>query len=219
MSTRGVTANLEKVAASDLLDPSQITARERYELMTSLVAPRPIGWLSTWGESGIPNLAPFSYFGALSVSPMLVGVSIGERRDGLKDTLVNIRHRGAFCANVVSASLLVPMNESSLTAEPDVDEFVVSGLHSASSSLVDAPFVSECPAVFECIVQQEVDLRGAPNVLIIGEVVGVRLSPDLDFEDGSLRVRPETLRPVGRLGGSAYSVVDVVQRVKRPDHR
>lgn len=219
MPTRGVTASLEGVAASDLLDPNQITARERYDLMTSLVAPRPIGWLSTWGESGIPNLAPFSYFGALSVSPMLVGVSIGEGREGLKDTLVNIRHRGAFCANVVPASLLVPMNESSLTAEPDVDEFVVSGLHPASASLVSAPFVSECPAVFECIVQQEVDLQGAPNVLIIGEVVGVRLSPELDFEDESMRVCPETLRPVGRLGGSAYSVVDVVQRVKRPDHR
>lgn len=199
--------------------PAELPARERYHLMTSLVVPRPIGWLSTRSESGVRNLAPFSYFGALSVRPMLVGVSIGDKQDGLKDSLVNIRQRGAFCVNVVSAELLSPMNETSASVPPDVDEFELAGLTPVDSDRVDAPFVAECRAVLECEVQQEVDLRGAPNTLVIGEVVGILLDPTLGTEDGSRIVLPEDLRPVGRLGGAAYSVVDEVRRVLRPDRR
>ena len=209
---------LEPVATSRV-DPQAVSARERYHLMTSLVVPRPIGWLSTYGADGVPNLAPFSYFGALSIAPMLVSVSIGNRRDGLKDSLVNIRARGAFCVNVVTESLLVAMNESSASVPPAVDEFELAGLRRAASDVVDAPFVAECPAVLECRVQQEVDLGGAPNSLVIGEVVGLRLSPDLEYEEGTRIVMPESLRPVGRLGGAAYAVVEEVRRVLRPDLR
>lgn len=187
--------------------------------MTSLVVPRPIGWLSTWGEDGVANLAPFSYFAALSIRPMLVGVSIGNKKDGLKDTLVNVRARGAFCFNVATEPLLEPMNESSVSVAPEVDEFELAGLGRATSETVDAPFVAECPAVFECEVRQEVDLGGAPNTLVIAEVVGIRLSPELSFEEGTHLVRPEDLRPVGRLGGSAYALPGEVRRILRPDRR
>lgn len=205
--------------ASVRIDPSGAPARERYHLMTSLVVPRPIGWLSTRARDGTRNLAPFSYFGALSISPMLVGVSIGHRGEGLKDSLVNIRARGAFCVNVVTESLLEPMNESSASVPPEVDEFELTGLTAAESDVVDAPFVAECRAVFECRVQQEVDLRGAPNTLIVGEVMGIRLAPDLEYEEGTRIVLPESLRPVGRLGGAAYAVIEEVRRVLRPDLR
>ncbi len=205
--------------ASEHLTPEELSAIERYHLMTSLVVPRPIGWLSTYGPDGVPNLAPFSYFSAISVRPMLVAVSIGHKKDGLKDSLVNLRHRGAFCVNVVSEDLLEPMNESSATVPPDVNEFELASLTAVDSGHVDAPFVGECRAVLECEVQQEVDLRGAPNTLVIGEVVGVRLDPSLGVEEGTRIVRPEELRPVGRLGGAAYSVVDEVRRVLRPDRR
>jgi flavin reductase (DIM6/NTAB) family NADH-FMN oxidoreductase RutF len=207
------------VSRTHEIDPAKIPARERYHLMTSLVVPRPIGWLSTWGVDGVANLAPFSYFGALSISPMLVGVSIGDRSDGPKDSLVNMRARGAFCVNVVTESHLEAMNETSASVAPDVDEFELAGLMRAESTRVDAPYVAECPAVFECRVSQEVDLGGAPNTLIIGEVVGVRLDPDLGVEEGTRIVLPEELRPVGRLGGASYAVVREVQRVLRPDLR
>ena len=207
------------MSRTEEIDPAEISARERYHLMTSLVVPRPIGWLSTWGEDGVANLAPFSYFGALSISPMLVGVSIGDRPDGPKDSLVNIRARGAFCVNVVTEPQLEAMNETSASVAPDVDEFELADLMRAESGRVDAPYVAECPAVFECRVSQEVDLGGAPNTLIIGEVVGVRLDPDLRVEEGTRIVIPEDLHPVGRLGGAAYAVVREVQRVLRPDLR
>ena len=201
------------------IDPAEIPTLDRYHLMTSLVVPRPIGWISTWGSDGVSNLAPFSYFSAVSVAPMLVTVSIGRRRDRLKDTITNIRARGAFCVNVVTEGQLHAMNETSASVEPGIDEFDLASLPRADSDRVDAPFVADCPAILECELRQEVDLGGAPNALVIGEVVGVRLSDALDFEEGTMIVRPETLRPVGRLGGSAYGVIREVERVVRPDRR
>lgn len=205
------------IRATEYLVPAELPALERYQLMTSLVVPRPIGWLSTRGEDGVRNLAPFSYFSALSIRPMLVGVSIGDKKDGLKDSLVNIRQRGAFCVNIVSEELLIPMNESSASVPPDVDEFDLAGLEGVDSDRVDAPYVAECRAVLECEVTQEVDLRGAPNTLVIAEVVGIRLDPALETEAGTRIILPEQLKPVGRLGGAAYGVVDSVRRVVRPD--
>lgn len=207
------------VAADRTIDPSTLSPRNRYELTTSLVVPRPIGWISSRGADGAPNLAPFSYFAALSVSPMLVSVSIGNRGRGLKDTLVNLRGRGSFCVNVVTESLLEAMNESSASVPPEIDEFDVAGLTLAESDRVDAPFVAECPAILECVVRQEVDLGGAPNTLVIAEVVGVRLSTELPFEGETMMVLPEALRPVGRLGGASYSVTHEVRRILRPDRR
>ena len=199
-----------------LIDPAGLRGRERYQLLTSLVVPRPIGWISTWSEAGVANLAPYSYFAALSAAPLLVGVSIGNRGGGPKDTLVNVRAKGAFCANVVTESLLKAMNESSAEVAPEVDEFALAGLTAARSDRVDAPYVAEAPAVLECLVQQEVDLH-ASNTLVIAEVIGIRLDEDLPFEEASFTVAPDHLRPVGRLGGGAYAMPGVVERLARPD--
>lgn len=173
--------------------------------------------MSTWGPSGA-NLAPFSYFGGVSARPLLVSVSIGHRRaTGPKDTAVNIRKRGAFCVNVVTESHLEAMNATSVEAPPDVDEFVVAGLEAATSDRVDAPYVADCPAVLECTVHRIVDLGDVPNTLVIGEVVGVRLSPHLEMAPGTLSVDAASLRPVGRLAGSLYSLLGETPSLSRPD--
>ena len=201
---------------SEVLDPAALSGRDRYHLMTSLIGPRPIGWLSTRSADGVANLAPFSYFAALSAAPMLIGVSIGMRRAELKDSIVNIRARGAFCVNVVTEDLLLPMNESSATVPPEVDEFALAGVTAVESDRVNAPFVGEAAAVLECEVRQEVDL-GAPNALVVAEVVGVRLDPSLPMEEGTMIVSPEALRLVGRLGGPSYAVATDLRRVPRPE--
>ena len=86
--------------------------------LNAIVVPRPIGWISTWGVNDEPNLAPFSYFNALASTPMLVGVSIGHRSSGPKDTLVNIRDRRAFCVNIVTEPFLNAMNSTSADVAP-----------------------------------------------------------------------------------------------------
>jgi len=198
------------------LDPDDLSGRERYQLLTSLVVPRPIGWISTWSAPGIPNLAPFSYFAALAASPMLVGVSVGHRRGEPKDTLANIREEGAFCLNVVSEELLEAMNATSAEVARGIDEFELAHLTPRPSGRVQAPYVAEAPAVLECRQTQEVALDGAPNTLIIARVVGVLLRPDLPMVEGTLCVDPEALRPVGRLWGAAYALPGAIRRLPRP---
>ncbi|HET9948104.1 MAG TPA: flavin reductase family protein [Longimicrobiales bacterium] len=202
--------------AHRIVDPGALSPQERYHLVTSLVVPRPIGWASTWGPGGVPNLAPFSFFQAISGTPPLVCLSIGRRAGAPKDTLANVRERRALCVNVVSEDLLESMNLSSAEVGPEVDEFQLAGLALACSERVDAPFVRDCRAVLECELREEVALEGSAYTLIVAEIVGVRLAETVAFHEGSHRVRVDTLRPVGRLSGPEYTLLGEVRVLPRP---
>ena len=201
---------------SRLFRSEQLSTRERYQLLTSLVVPRPIAWVSTRSTEGANNLAPFSYFAAVSPSPFLVSISIGERRGSPKDTLRNIRATGAFCVNVATEGQLDAMNQTSGEWGADVDEFQHARLSAAQAETVDAPYVSTCPAVFECSLYREIPLPGDFNALVLGEVHQVRLSTALQMEPGTHFVRTESLRPVGRLWGEHYSFVGETPALARP---
>ena len=193
-----------------------VDGRERYQLLTSLVVPRPIGWVSTRSEDGVLNIAPFSFFSAVAASPMLVSLSIGRRGGVAKDSLRNILDRGAFCVNVVTEPQLEVMNRTAAGLPPEDDEFVFAGLSVAEADTVDAPYVADCPAVLECELHKHVDL-GEAGGLVLGEVKGVRLDPELRIVEGSAFVDSEGLRPVGRLWGSAYALLGDVRMVPRPE--
>jgi flavin reductase (DIM6/NTAB) family NADH-FMN oxidoreductase RutF len=195
---------------------ARLPARERYELLTSLVVPRPIGWVSTRSADGTPNLAPFSYFSALSHDPALVSVSVGHRRDDPKDTLANVRARGAFCVNVVDAAHLETMNATSADVAPDVDEFALAGVPLAETAELDAPHVADAPAVLGCRLFREVDLGAAPNTLLIGEVVVFLVRAGLPRVDGTACVDTAALDPVGRLWGAAYRLGGEIRVLPRP---
>jgi flavin reductase (DIM6/NTAB) family NADH-FMN oxidoreductase RutF len=199
-----------------LIETAPISSRDRYHLLTSLVVPRPIAWISSRSAAGVPNLAPFSYFAAISATPMLVGVSIGSRRGSPKDTLTNIRETGVFCINLVSEAQLAAMNESSAEHPAAVDEFEVAGLRPAEAQLVSAPYVAECPAVLECRLYQEVALPSPQSAFLIAEVLGVRLSEELEPPAGGYLIDPRVLRPVARLGGDLYSLLGEIPSVPRP---
>ena len=203
------------------LRPGDLTARARYELLTSLVVPRPIGWIGSWGPDGTANLAPFSYFAALSSSPLQVGVSVGHRRDSdggrvPKDTLRNVREQGAFAVHVVTEPFLEAMNATSAELSATESEFAGAGLEVVPARVIDAPTVAGAPVVLECRVRQEVPLGEAPNTLVIGEVVHLRVSEELGFAPGTHRVDPEALRPVARLGGADYALLGRVRTLPRP---
>jgi len=198
-----------------VLRPGDLSSRGRYQLLTSLVVPRPIGWLSTRDPEGAPNLAPFSFYTALSSSPMLVGVSIGLRSSGPKDTLHNLRRTGAFCVYVVGERQLDVMNETAADFAPEVDEARHVGLDLAPAAAVDAPYVAEAPAVLECRLYLEVDLAEAGADFVIGRVEAVHLAPELRMVPGTRYVDPETFRPVGRLHGRAYGMLGEVRFLHR----
>jgi flavin reductase (DIM6/NTAB) family NADH-FMN oxidoreductase RutF len=196
--------------------PGALEARQRYRLTTSLVVPRPVGWISTRSQDGGRNLAPFSYFNALSSSPMLVGASIGRRGGGVKDTLTNIRKSGVFVVNMVTERHLEAMVRTSGEWPPEVDEFVEAGVQAAEGTKVDAPYVADAAAVLECRLFREVDLGASPNALVIGEVVAVHLGEGVAMDEESGHVDVSTLRPVGRLGLDEYTLLGEIRHVPRP---
>ncbi len=201
--------------------PDELSGKQRYRLMTSLIVPRPIAWIGTRSRDGSQNLAPFSYFNALSGSPMLVAASIGTRRTAggdmeEKDTLVNIRATGSFSVSMVTERHLEAMVRTAGDWPPETDEFEEAGLRSEECDTVDAPCVADAPAVLECTLFREVDLGDAPNTLIIGEVQAVRLAEELLVDEAVFHVDVDSLRPVGRLGLDEYTLLGEVRRVRRP---
>lgn len=188
--------------------PSELEGREPYFLITSLVVPRPIAWVSTLSKEGVPNVAPHSYFNVISSNPWIVHfTSTGE-----KDTLRNARATGEFVVNLFGRDLVEKMNFTSADFPPEEDEFEWAGLRTEASQRVAVPRVAGTPAALECRVD---DILSKGNGhMVFGDVLIAHVDEGL-FRDG--RVDPEILRPVGRLSGSLYA--DASQglfKIKRP---
>jgi len=155
-----------------------------HDPFNAIVGPRPIGWISSVSQAGIPNLAPYSFFNAFNYVPPIVGfASIGA-----KDTLRNVQETGEFVWNLATRSLAEAMNASCAAVPPEVDEFALAGLTAIPSRLVGAPRVAESPVSFECKLTQVIQLQGAngdavSTWLVLGEVVGVHIANE-SLRDG-----------------------------------
>jgi flavin reductase (DIM6/NTAB) family NADH-FMN oxidoreductase RutF len=148
-----------------------------HDPFNAIVGPRPIGWISTRGEGGALNLAPYSFFNAFCYTPPIIGFS----STGAKDTLRNARETGEFCWNLTIKPLAAQMNETCATVPYGTDEFALAGLTPIASRLVGVPRVAESPVNFECKVIEIVQLKGyrgnlAQAWLVLGEVVAVHIA-------------------------------------------
>jgi flavin reductase (DIM6/NTAB) family NADH-FMN oxidoreductase RutF len=172
----------------------------------SIIAPRPIGWISTQDEVGHLNLAPFSFFNAFNYTPPIIGFA----SNGQKDTLRNAEATGEFCWNLADESLFEAMNATSAETSADVDEFSLAGVSPASSKVVTVPHVAQAKTVFECRTSQVVPLLtadGAKTVthVVFGEVVGVHIHQSL-LKDGIYQT--SEAQPMLRGGGpSTYFTI------------
>ena len=177
------------------IDPSLQTKAHNYNLLTNLVVPRPIAWVTSLGGTGVVNLAPFSFFNAVGSDPLYVIISVGRRDDGaLKDTARNIQTSGEFVVNLVPEDLLAAMNLSAAEFPPEESELTAVDLHSAESVRVKAPRLAEAQASLECKLFQSQPL-GA-NTLYIGEVVMFHVADHLLGP----RLHVDGFAPIGRLG-------------------
>ncbi|NNK98381.1 MAG: flavin reductase family protein [Xanthomonadales bacterium] len=172
-----------------------------HDPFNSIIAPRPIGWVSTKSASGQVNLAPYSFFNAFNYQPPIIGFS----SIGYKDSVNNAQESGEFCWNLVTRSLVEAMNETSAMVSSNIDEFELAGLNKRESTIVAAPHVADCPVVMECKTTQIVQLQSArgdkcETWLVLGEVVGVHIAKAL-IEDGVYRTA--RAEPVMRGGGPA----------------
>ena len=191
----------------------ELGGADGYKLTTGLIVPRPIGWIGTISADGVPNLAPFSFFNAVSGIPPTFVFSPG--RTSRRDTLDNVRAVGEFTVNVVSVEVVEAMNASSASFDPDVDEFAACGLTAVPSSTVRPPMVGECKANIECVVTQIVEI-GHPehgNALVVGEAVEFHVAEQV--LDGT-RIDQVELRPVGRHAGNTYSHATDLFELIRP---
>ncbi len=192
-----------------IIDPSQQTVKETYKLLIGSILPRPIAFVSTVSSDGITNLAPFSFFTAISSRPPTIGFSPARKGPdgGKKDTLANIESTGEFVVNVVTMDIVKPMNASATAYPPEVDEFAEVGLTPVPSEIIRPPRVKESPINLECKLHQiiEVGVQGAGGgFFVMGEVLLFHIADDL-IEDG--RIDTGKLDPVGRLAGLEYTTL------------
>jgi len=180
----------------------------------AIVAPRPIGWISTRAKDGSVNLAPYSFFNAISDRPKLVMFS----SVGMKDSASFAIESGEFVANLATRQLAAQMNRTSAAAERGTSEFGFSGLTEAPSRLVAAPRVAESPAALECRVTHSFRPTGlngeaSENVVVIGQVVGIHIDEAI-LRDGMIDMA--LAAPLSRLGYLDYAVTDQVFQMARP---
>ena len=188
-----------------------------HDPLNAIVAPRPIGWISTRGADGTRNLAPYSFFNLFNYRPPIIGFA----SIGWKDSAANITATGDFVWNLATRALAEAMNTSSATVAAGVDEFALAGLETAPSQLVAPPRVAASPVAFECRHTQTLRLTNQAGAevdawLILGEVVGIHIAPDL-IVDGSYRTA--AAHPILRGGGPGdYFDVreDAVFAMRRP---
>lgn len=177
------------------IDPARHTPADNYKLLTNLVVPRPIAWVSTVNEAGAVNLAPFSFFNALAGNPLYLVVSIGTNDSGeMKDTARNILAGKEFVVNMVTEELFTAMNISAADFTFGESELVAAGLHAAPSVAVAPPRVAECQAAMECRLNSTLEL--GENTLVIGEVVMFHVADHLLGD----RLHIGGFAPIGRLG-------------------
>jgi flavin reductase (DIM6/NTAB) family NADH-FMN oxidoreductase RutF len=180
----------------------------------AIVAPRPIGWISTRAKDGRINLAPYSFFNGFCSAPPIVGFS----SEGAKDSAAFAVESGEFVANLATLNLLHPMSETSAPLPRGDNEFLHAGLTMAPCRLVAAPRVAEARASLECQVTETVELRSRQGAtmdryLVLGEVVAVHID-DRFIKDG--RFDTAGAQPIARCGYQDYAVVERLISLARP---
>lgn len=181
----------------------------------ALVAPRPIGWIATRNKAGQENLAPYSYFNAVSDEPPIVMFS----SSGEKDSLTFARESGCFVAHTVSEAMFDAMNQSSAAYERGVSEIAITGLATEPAQRVDAPRLLDAPSALECVVTEIIQPRTAsggvsPYSMVFGEVVGVHIAEQYLTAEGRFDSRAAKL--MARCGYLDYAVADHIVEKPRP---
>jgi flavin reductase (DIM6/NTAB) family NADH-FMN oxidoreductase RutF len=190
----------------------------KHDPFNAIIAPRPIGWISSRDPDGHVNLAPYSFFNAFNYTPPIIGFS----STSWKDSVANIQETGEFVWNLVTRDLATRMNATAAHVAREVCEFDVAGLTKVPGRFVDVPRVGESPVAFECKVTQIIQLQGADGVranawLTLGEVVAVHIDKSL-IKDGVYQTA--LAHPIVRAGrrGDYFEITpEAMFEMARPD--
>ncbi len=199
-----------------VINAGELSKKENYRMLTSIVTPRPIAFISSLSGDGILNAAPFSYFNIVSADPPLISVSVGRKDGKQKDTAVNILETKEFVVHVTDEDNVKEVNETSAFLPPEQSEVDKAGLTPLVSSTVAVPSIKESTVRLECRLEhhQVFDGEDSSTDLIIGRILSYSIEDNL-IKDG--RVQTEKMKPVSRLGGKKYARLGKVFELDRPE--
>jgi flavin reductase (DIM6/NTAB) family NADH-FMN oxidoreductase RutF len=186
------------------LDPKTLAAEAAYKLLTGVVVPRPIAWVTTLSPNGVVNLAPFSAFTFVSPKPPMLAISIGHKAGIYKDTARNILANEEFVVHIADRALLEAVHLSSVEHAPDISEVDELGLATAPAERVGIPRLADVPVAMECRLRHCIEFGETRSRLIVGEVLMFH------FRDGLLRdgkIDTQLLDPICRLAGPRYAAL------------
>ena len=198
------------------IDPSMNKERDNYKLMIGSIIPRPIAFVTSLGEDGTLNGAPFSYFNVVSSNPPMVSISIQRKGTKRKDTACNIFANKEFVVHIVDEANVEKINMTAANLPANESEISLAGLTEISSANVSVPGIKEAKIRMECTLEHIVEL-GEPDSptgdLFIGKIVQFHISKNI-YEDG--RIDPRGLAAVSRLAGISYAQVGEIFDMERP---
>jgi len=180
------------------IEMTELSSRGVHELLTRSIAPLPIALISTVGEDGVYNAAPFSLALPVSFNPPIILVSFGLRRGEKKDTVKNIEFTRDFVVNIMGENLIQSTIQTSADYPSNVDEIKEVGLTALASDKVKSPRIAEAQVSLECRLKQGMELGEELRHIVFGEVVLAHVKDEL-WVDGN--VDPYKIKAVGRLGG------------------
>jgi len=195
-----------KLLASDL------DAKQAYKLLTGVIVPRPIAWVSSVSAVGVTNVAPFSYFTSVSNKPPMVGINIGQEHGGRKDTARNILETKEFVVNIATFVQLEDLHASADHHPPEVSEIEMLGLETLPSELIAPPRIAKAPVQMECRLHQMIPFGAGGSEFYVGEVLAFHIDDSI-ITDG--KVDTLALAPVCRLAGPFYATLGEVVRMRQ----
>lgn len=182
--------------------PDPMPAADIYKLLTGIVVPRPIAWVTTVSPEGTVNLAPFSCFTFVSSKPPMIGINVGLRLGQRKDTAINIKASGDFTVNIADDSMIELIHRSAIAFGPDVSETEILGLQIVESERVKSPRLGIAPIALECRLHEIIEFGESGSEFTVGEVLMFHIAEGLCIEN---KIDTAKLRPVCRLGGPKYA--------------
>ncbi|GAA1392827.1 flavin reductase family protein [Kitasatospora putterlickiae] len=198
-----------------LFDVAAMAPKPRYNLLASLIVPRPIAWVTSSDARGRLNAAPFSLFNLMSGTPPVVVLGIGNRDGRPKDSARNIVETGDFVINMVSADLLEAMNVTAIEFSEDIDELAEAGLTTVPSLAVGPPRIAGSPVALECAYTRTVEL-GQNRALFIGEILYAHVDDDVVLNPDRGHIDAGRMNLVGRMhGGGWYTTTTAPFQVAR----
>lgn len=193
------------------IDPAYLDPETAYRLITGVVVPRPIAWVTSLSATGVLNLAPFSAFMFVAPKPPMLAISVGRKGNIYKDTAQNILNNEQYVVHIADSSLMNAVHESSTEHPPDVSEVDELGLATLPGERIKVPRLAAAPIAMECRFRQCLEFGETRSRLIVGEVLVFHIRDGL-LQNG--KIETEALDPIARIAGPRYAKLGEIVTLK-----